>query len=330
MTSSANPSPLTGIWKDARLNFIYTISPTHCGIGQTASSVDLPIARNVVTGFPILPATALKGVAREMFERHEKFGKDKTFNEMVNTLFGPDLSSQEAKSNQSADLKAAALSFTEGRMVAYPVRCLSRPFLHVTCPLILENLARDVRLLGNFDLPFPKIKSGLVYVADPALDGQTLVLEDLCYNGKSVSHHSDVEAFAGKLGEFFPASESAAAGRLKTGLVIIPDEEFNDLIQRSIPVVARTVLSKNKTADNLWYEEHLPPDTLFISFTGHRRQVSLHNTGKKDDASEGAKPLEVMKQFWDEFSMVQIGGNETIGNGFCIWEMISPKGGSHV
>ena len=334
----SNKSKPASIWKDAVMNLIYTLSPTHCGIGQTAASVDLPIARDAVTGFPFLPATALKGVAREAFETHDRY-KDSIFKDLVTALFGPELDEQETQAGQSAALSASGLAFTEGRLVAYPVRALSRPFFHVTCPLILDNLARDARLLGSFGLEIPDIPSDRVVVADAALDGRSLVLEDLCYKGKEVSHDSGVEQFAGQLGRMLPDVESAAARRLESGLVILPDAEFCDLMQRAVPVVARTRLTKGKTADkwknpdtdriesgSLWYEEHLPADTLFISFTGHRRQVFMHNTRENRQAVV-TDPLKELTEFWKSVPMVQIGGNETIGYGFSLWEILNGKGG---
>ncbi|HSR52011.1 MAG TPA: RAMP superfamily CRISPR-associated protein, partial [Acidobacteriota bacterium] len=55
-------------WNDGTLTAIYTLGPVHCGTGQTTGAVDLPIARDSSTDLPILPATSLKGVAREAFE----------------------------------------------------------------------------------------------------------------------------------------------------------------------------------------------------------------------------------------------------------------------
>ena len=53
------------LWRNITLSGIYTISPTHCGIGQACGAVDLPIARDASTQFPVLPATSIKGVVRD-------------------------------------------------------------------------------------------------------------------------------------------------------------------------------------------------------------------------------------------------------------------------
>ena len=52
------------VWENAVLCGIYSLTPLHFGTGQTTGGVDLPIAREAGTGFPVLPATGLKGGAR--------------------------------------------------------------------------------------------------------------------------------------------------------------------------------------------------------------------------------------------------------------------------
>ncbi len=331
-----NPTRKTNVWKESAMCFLYTLTPTHCGIGQTASSVDLPIARDVVSGMPILPATALKGVAREACE------KDPEFKNLVSALFGPEIEIQEERANASGDLFAAGLAFTEGRLVAYPVRSLNHPFLHVTCPLILEMLARDARLIGNFDPPTPDLSDAMdrVHVADKGLSDRPLGIEDLIYDAGEVHYNEQVADFAHWLAENLPASEQAAKKRLRKGIVVIPDNEFCDLIQRTVPVRARTRLTKGKTADkwlnpetgetesgNLWYEEYLPSDTVFIAFIGRRRQIILQNNDKDSNQEKQIFSLDDFINRWKEVSVVQIGGNETIGNGICLWQMQSGKGG---
>src|SRR5690606_9746576 len=64
---------------------IYTLTPTHCGTGQTSGAVDLPIAREPHTCLPVLPASGLKGAARSTLNERE----DATDSELARCLFGP-------------------------------------------------------------------------------------------------------------------------------------------------------------------------------------------------------------------------------------------------
>lgn len=332
MIPESDTNAVPRVWKDSAMSAIYTLTPTHCGIGQAAASVDLPIARDVATGFPVLPATSLKGVARECFEDKEINGDQK----LTEALFGPSLEEREDRANKAKPLQAAGLSFTEGRLVAWPARSLNRPFLHTTCPLIIDKLVQDARLLGRGSLPKPKIKGSdnLAYVSDKELDGKALVIEDLCYAANEVLFDEDLAGFAAALAALLPPSETDTAARLKAGLVVIPDADFQDLLQRTVPVAARTLLTGGKTTDkwfnprtkvtesgNLWYEEYLPADCLFVAFVGQRRQVYMQNDADDKQRLPIVDPIGKFIEIWRKISFVQIGGNETVGNGLCLWNV---------
>jgi CRISPR-associated protein Cmr4 len=314
------------VWKETNLIGVYTLTPTHCGTGQTTGAIDLPIARDQSTGFPVLPATGLKGVARDYLTLGAVLSS-----EAIDDLFGKSLDD----SNQADTLVAGRLAFTEARLVAYPVRSLNRPFLHVTCPLILERLVRDLRALGCEDLlgtnwQLPKADTAKVLVADENLNNKALVLEDLVYQGNEVAHWPDLAMLAASLATLLPAEETDSRTRLRDGLVVIPDTDFTDLMQRIIPVQARIKLTAGKTTDkwenpegevesgNLWYEEHLPPDCLFVFFVGERRQRSFAGSQSSKAANNN---LETFRQQTSHLRVVQIGGNETVGQGLCYWTL---------
>ncbi len=327
-----SPPTIPRVWKDSAMSAIYTLTPTHCGIGQAAASVDLPIARDMATGFPILPATSLKGVAREYFEDKDT-GVD---SELTTALFGPALQEQENQARNAQPLQAGGLTFTEGRLAAWPARSLNRPFLHVTCPLLVDKLVQDARLLGREELAKPAVEwlPDRVYVGDKELAGKALVIEDLCYAGEEVVFNQGVAEYAQALAALLPPPETETAARLAKGLVVLPDVEFSDLIQRTIPVAARTKLTGGKTTDkwtdpetgdtqsgSLWYEEYLPSDCLFVAFVGQRRQVYLQNDNDSRSPVPLTDPIGDFTAIWDQVPFIQIGGNETVGQGLCLWRV---------
>jgi CRISPR-associated protein Cmr4 len=316
-------------WSDIVLTGIYTLTPTHFGTGQTTGAVDLPVARDESTRFPVLPATGLKGVARDYLTGalDSKAG---------DCLFGKSLDGAD----RADTLEAGLLAFTEARLIVYPVRSLNRPFLHATCRLILERLARDLRAMGLTGfLPeqwkFPEAKGVKALVADETLAGKALVLEDLVYGGEEVAALPSLQQLGNRLGELLPPDEEDTCRRLASGIVVVPDEDFTDLMQRVIPVRARIKLTGGKTTDrwenpetgavetgNLWYEEHLPSDCLFVSFIGERRQRTFfQGTGTR---SRGYS-LATFKDQAGQLRLVQIGGNESVGQGLCYWTLWSPK-----
>jgi CRISPR-associated protein Cmr4 len=326
------------VWKQSALLGIYTLSPTHYGTGQTTGAVDLPIARDNTTGFPVLPATGIKGVARDALEQAGDLDRS-----VINDLFGPELDGAQRPN----DVRAGRLAFTEARLLAFPVRSLNRPFLHLTCPLILEHLRRDLGALGlppmlGPEAAVPRAADERVkaLVSDPDLGGTALVLEDLVYAAEEVGHLESVATLADQLGTLVPAHEKDTRARLQAGLVIIPDQDFGCLMETAIPVQARIKLTAGKTtadwsdpdsgsetddSGNLWYEESLPPDRLLVAFVGERRQRSTA-TGAGTPAAQGT--LDRLLSSAEALGVVQMGGNESVGQGLCLWTLLSGKTGA--
>lgn len=318
------------VWKSSRLIGIYTLTQTHCGTGQTTGAVDLPVARDAVTQFPILPATTLKGVARDYAAKDDPGDSTGLDDDALKLLFGMTLDEAEGSATD-AQLEAGALVFTEGRLVAFPVRSLNRAFLHVTCPLVLEKLTRDLRVQGidgflkeEWYAPAPAAEEAArdrVWVADRALANQPLVLEDLVYEKIEVVELTGLRSLGERLAELIPQGERFSRQRLASGLVLVPDEDFVDLMQRVVPVHARIKLKPNKTADNLWYEESLPADCLFVSVIGERRQRRSAGPGqdRRPPGQTGSNALATLDRVRERLGTVQIGGNETVGQGLCWW-----------
>lgn len=310
---------------------IYTLTPTHCGTGQAAGAVDLPIAREKHTELPVLPSTTLKGVARDAFERVATDAAKAT----VKALFGPKI---EAGAT-GEDHHAGKLVFCEGKLLAYPARSLNKPFFFATSRLVVERLARDLRAFGfgalasSAKVPADAAREDnkAAWVSDRALAGKPLVVEDLVYPGAEVKHGAEVEALGKLFADWLPAEEDATSARLRGSLLVLPDDDFLSLVQRAVPVQARISLTDGKTTDkwkdpgdpeaktqsgNLWYEEALPADCLFVAFVTERFQQRAANGGDSPDKPAGWNAL------WEHrasLAKVQIGGNETVGYGRCWW-----------
>jgi CRISPR-associated protein Cmr4 len=304
---------------DAIFTSIYTLTPTHCGTGQTSGAVDLPIARETHTGFPVLPASSLKGAARHAFRGRMSDPDEEEW------LFGSDVDNKEGT---KSEIKPGALVILEGRLLLYPLRSLARPFVYATCPLILERLHRDLRALGfTPDWEVPALQQRLE-VMDPSLAGNALVIEDLAYRPEEVVALLNGDRLTEFFASLLPPEESSTRNRLKQSLVVTPSDDFADVIRRVAPVQARIRLTKEKTTTgedgNLWYEETLPSDCLFGVFLSNRRRLS-----------DGRDPCDVFLRYLNKERSMQLGGNETVGQGYCWWtaqqrsENASQGGQSH-
>lgn len=322
----------------ALLSAIYTLTPTHCGTGQTTGAIDLPIAREMHTGFPILPASSLKGVARDVLSNgpssKEEGNRDKEAR-IIEQIFGSDLTGPETagddKDNQKST-KPAGIIIGEGRLICLPARSLNRAFVHVTCPLILERMDRDLRALGldSFFVhgQIPRPKADQVHVSDRLLEGKPLVIEDLVYQEQQVGHLPQLEAFAKNLADLLPTDEGDTRNRLISNLVVIPDEDMCALAERATPVQARIKLTSGKTTGpfqteegeekgNLWYEETLPPDCLFVCIITAKQPKFGFSSPASTEGVDG--PFQMFRERSGKLKFVQLGGDASIGNGWCWW-----------
>jgi len=283
---------------------LYTLTPLHVGTGQATGAIDLPVARESHTGLPIVPATALKGVWRDVFEQLDD-------QKRVERLFGPEL-----KQDSSGSLQAGGLVLTEAHCLALPLRSASIPFVYATSLLVLERLVRNldafgVRLLENFRETIAGLQPDRVYVADKDQDNTNLLVEDLFFQEKEVFFSSRLQEVAQGLAGLLPEQEKETRARLVRNLVLLPDGEFSALVDQALPVQARIHLGDNKSASadggNLWYEESVPADTLFAYFLRNR---------------PGHKDGDPVQDFLDAVTdagrsrTLQIGGNETVGQGW--------------
>ncbi len=285
---------------------LYTLTPLHMGTGQATGAVDLPVAREGYTGLPIVPATALKGIWRDIFEFEQQ---DKG---LVKDLFGP-----EMEDENSGGLRAGNLVFTEGHCLALPLRSGSGPFVHATSLLVLERLARNLaafsvkqgqELVEHIGL----LQPDRVYVTNEQQENKPLLVEDLFFQASEVFFSQHFESVAHFLASLLPERESATRKRLIRNLVLLPDPDFQALLDQALPVQARIKLGDNKSASdtggNLWYEESVPADTLFAYFLRDRP-----GAGKGD----AVKKFRNASVHTDRLRTVQLGGNETVGYGWC-------------
>jgi CRISPR-associated protein Cmr4 len=124
-----------------RLLIIHALTSLHPGSGTALGIVDLPIQRERHTGWPIIPGSALKGIIRDACRK--KTTKEEEKKKLL-IVFGPE-NVQEASSDNSY---AGAVSFTDARILAFPVRSLKGVFAWITCAGLLKRLKRDLSLCG--------------------------------------------------------------------------------------------------------------------------------------------------------------------------------------
>lgn len=285
----------------SRLITLQAITFLHLGTGQTTGVVDLPVQREVHTGYPMFAASGFKGSLRDKAE--QRWGTD---NKDIETLFGSSVNGEEKGAS------AGAFSITDARILAFPVRSLQQVFVWVTCPMVIQRLLRDIELI-DYDKPTIKLDEALPLLEAEALVStdsslkDMLILEDVNFNA---TPNMAVDAIV----ELLKPLLDNQAGFDGKRLVVIPNDDFQHLVRYATQVSARIQLNDRKTTDgdggNLWYEETLPPETLMYA-------LALCHAPRKKETIETAQDM--AKKLRDLLSdrFLQIGGNETVGQGWC-------------
>ena len=224
-----------------------------------------------------------------------------------------------------ADMHAGALSLTDARILAFPVRSLKGVFAWVTCPAVLGRLNRDLKLADSpngLALPAaPGKDKALCQQSGPLLEvdveEKELVLEEFEF---------ERAADAGKVPGWIASHEVDdyyTSKRLQSHLVVLDDEYFIHFVQHATEVVARIALDyERKTVKGtaLFYEEFLPAETLFYS-------VVLASASRR--AGHGKTAQQMLDYLHQKLPRVlQIGGDETIGKGTAVVRLSAGKDGA--
>jgi CRISPR-associated protein Cmr4 len=307
--ASTQSSPSTQ--QGAALLFIHAQTGLHPGSGTALGTVDLPVQRERHTQWPVIPGSTLKGILRDACRPAARNGQAR---EDWLAAFGPETA--------EADKHAGALSLTDARILAFPVRSLKGVFAWVTCPAVLERLKRDLNLArtdGNaFVLPTgPAKDKALCQENGPLLlDGNKLVLEE--FEFERTGEADAVAAWVSQRG----VADEATRKRLQSHLVVLHDDDFTHFVRHTTEVVARVGLDyERKTVKQgaLFYEEFVPAETLFYC-------VVLASASRRDGHGKSAD--DILKYLHDKLPpILQIGGDETIGKGLCAVRLDNGKDG---
>ena len=279
---------LIGLWAHASI---------HAGAGSSVDGVDLPIQREGHSDWPCVFGSSVKGALRAKAE--DTLGKD---NASIAFVFGPDSSSDKASEH------AGALLVSDAKLLLLPVRSLTSHFKWVTCPALLQRLVRDAQRLGVKsiqDITLSDIADDVALVAGQ--NTADLFLEE--YRFKAQSH--DLSGLI----EVINQLTGIAVTDLTEQLVIVSNNQFNYLAKYATPVTPHIAIDNDKKTVKpgaLWYEETLPPETvLYFALSAQRARA-------KDSTLQAEQILAcVTQELFGDSSYLQIGGNETVGMGWC-------------
>ncbi len=166
----------------------------------------------------------------------------------------------------------------------------------MTCPQVLERLARDLdRTKAAISFEPPEVEGATGALSNQPEVGGRLFLEEREVTVEAPVPEDVVEALVSLFGP------SPAAKRVSRQLTVVSDDTFSWFARYGLPIRARNVLDEHKRSKNLWYEESLPPDTLLQAVVSARG---------------AADPRADLAELFDEVRYLQVGGNETVGEGW--------------
>jgi len=254
----------------------------HPGAGQDTGFVDLPVAREAATDYPVIVGSSLKGA---LLARARDAGWD---DDRRNAVFGK----QENAGN---------ILVSDARLVLLPVRSLTSHYRWVTCPHLLERLHRDLKRANCNGQPIDTTGPAQgSYLGDGP---EALYLEE-----REFKREGDLKDGVVKVLKTLIAHKETS-DRLEQQLVVLHDADFAWFARYGLAVNARNVLDQvKKTSQNLWYEETIPPDSLFYCLLAQR----------------DGKALDEVNSLFKDRPYLQVGGNETVGQG---WFAVQEKTG---
>ncbi len=278
--------------------FLHAQTPLHPGSGTALGVVDLPVQRERHTLWPIVPGSSLKGVLRDTCRQKAGNGDEWL------AAFGPETG--------QAGEHAGALSVTDARLLAFPVRSLRGVFAWATCPAVLERLLRDCRLAAAEPPPLDWLsqlqENHLACTDDSPLliERENVVLEE--FDFRRQHDCSDLARWIAEHAVEDPFTQS----RLQSHLVVLHDNDFTHFVRHATEVVARIGLDyERKTVKKgaLFYQEFLPAETIFYCLV-------LANRSRRQGCEKTSEEvLSYLRQHLPP--ILQIGGDETTGKGIC-------------
>lgn len=307
---------MTKMTKKAKANAILGLlaqTSIHAGTGQNTGIIDLPIQREGHNGWPCIFGSAVKGAIRTFAEDsliHSDTEKAQD-NLSISLVFG-------SESNET-DTHAGAIAFSDARLLLFPVRSLTSQFKWVTCPAALKRYQRDITRLGqtvNINIPSYKISETSAVIDSNSnhaeankTNSKPLFLEEYRFDTQT----DNLKPIIDMLATLMQGDNIEAL--LQEQLTLISDDMFSYIVQHTTPVNAHIAIdSDTKMVKNgaLWYEESLPPESLLYT------TLSASKPRQKSPIQSATDMLEIVTGLFPaDQAWLQVGGNETVGMGWC-------------
>lgn len=316
---------------NTRILHLFTRTPLHVGAGASVGAIDQPVQRERHTGFPIIPASSLKGSFADHWndclhnEEADKEGRVKrvrvtktdTITEAA-WLFGSDNDKRAF---------AGSLLFSEARVLAFPIRSAKGSYAWITCPLMLQRAKRDGVI--SSEIPSEPKDEEAIFKADGCLalsvkvkgvERTQVVLEEYTFTHTGTDPETLAKELAGLIGDDLFQS-------IAERLVILSNGMMSHFVTTACEIAQHVRINdETGTAEEggLFNQENVPSETLFYSvLTATKSRVPIGEL-KDKPASEALTAFETKLQ--EAHHTFQFGGDASTGLGFCTVTLNPTKG----
>lgn len=230
------------------LYLIKALTNMHVGSGSMSYDlIDNKVQRDVITGYPTIKSSSLKGALKNHFE-------NKAYSDLLNVFGGKDGTIGRYK-------------FFSANLLSIPVRSNKKPFFRAICPQIIEEL---VNYIEEFDIQY-KFKNELDFLRKLVpQEKKPIIFEEI----KDVI----IEDFFAEFREIEDTYIKKLESLFGRNMVLFSNNDFATLMEE-LPVLARNKL-ENGESKNLWHEEIVPRESRFY-FTILNEKIFLDSEFEK-------------------------------------------------
>ncbi|MCC6343670.1 MAG: type III-B CRISPR module RAMP protein Cmr4 [Bryobacterales bacterium] len=295
---------------DTRMYWIHALTPVHVGTGSGLGFIDLPIAREKTTNWPLIPGSGIKGVlsayhGADRIESRKQAGN-------LRAAFGV------ADDAASSEANSGALVFTDARLVCFPVRSLYGTFAWISSPLALRRLSRDLNACGHTPPNIPDEPSPVNDVESahaPDNNNPPPVLIDAssrAFLGEAefvVTRDVDTRNWTSLLAGWIFGAGNPWSNLFQQRFLVVRDDIFTYFSETSTEVSTRIHVDPatgTVATRQLWTEEALPAESILAGVVWCDR--IYHDSNR-------FTPENLLNTYCNNELALQVGGKATVGRG---------------
>jgi len=263
-----------------------TLTPLHVGAGRRGREVDLPVQRDSKE-VPMIPSTSIRGTFRTFIRYVLGENDEELLGEHVGEI-----------RHLLREPRQGKIYFTDAYLFLYPLTHNGRT-IYLTSRYCIYRTTNILSLCGLEDL---KCK---IEINDYEKENIILRTRDKVIN-IHLKYSNNLKSFFTQVLENIYHIDNA--GRIIESIRLVDDEYLIEIINQHNLKVRRIALRdegyilKKVEEGALWCEEYVPSNTFFILAVACYEDVL-------------SKLMNILRRV--EVSLLQVGGRETIGKGFC-------------